>query len=295
MDAASANRVDHIYVDWHEESSRFFLHFADLGDSSSLWKLLYEIRPDEVYNLAAQSHVRVSYDVPEYTCDITANGVLRLLEGMRHVGVNARFYQASSSEMFGSMHPPQNELTGFHPRSPYACAKLFAHSITVNYRESYGIFAVGGILFNHESPRRGETFVTKKIARAVARIKLGLQDKLYMGNLEACRDWGYAPEYVRGMWMMLQQDSPEDYVIGTGESHSVREFLDEAFTHVNLDWHDVVEIDPLYYRPAEVDFLLADYSKARQKLGWEPKVVFRELVRIMVDAELTTLQTPARQ
>jgi GDPmannose 4,6-dehydratase len=269
--------------------------FADLGDSSSLWKLLYEIRPDEIYNLAAQSHVRVSYDVPEYTCDITANGVLRLLEEMRHVGVNARFYQASSSEMFGSMNPPQNELTGFHPRSPYACAKLFAHSITVNYRESYGIFAVGGILFNHESPRRGETFVTKKIARAVARIKLGLQDKLYMGNLEACRDWRYAPEYVRGMWMMLQQDSPEDYVIGTGESHSVREVLDEAFGHVNLDWHDVVEIDPLYYRPAEVDFLLADYSKARQKLGWEPKVVFRELVRIMVDAELTTLQTPARQ
>jgi GDPmannose 4,6-dehydratase len=294
--ASSINtqRVDHIYLDWHEESSRFFLHFADLGDSSSLWRLLYEIRPDEIYNLAAQSHVRVSYDVPEYTCDITANGVLRLLEGMRQVGVNARFYQASSSEMFGSMHPPQNELTGFHPRSPYACAKLFAHSITVNYRESYGIFAVGGILFNHESPRRGETFVTKKIARAVARIKLGLQGKLYMGNLEACRDWGYAPEYVQGMWMMLQQDSPEDYVIGTGESHSVREFLDEAFGHVNLDWHDVVEIDPLYYRPAEVDFLLADYSKARQKLGWEPKVVFRELVRIMVDAELTTLQTPAR-
>ena len=279
-------RLDDIYSDWHEKKARLFLHFADLSDSSSLWKLLYDIRPDEIYNLGAQSHVRVSFDIPEYTCDVTANGALRLLEGIRHVGLPCRFYQASSSEMFGTAPAPQSETTPFHPRSPYACSKLFAHATAVNYREAYGMHACSGILFNHESPRRGETFVTRKIARAAAHIKAGLEKHLYLGNLEARRDWGYAPEYVEAMWLMLQEDGPDDYVIGTGENHSVREFLEKAFAFVNLDWHDYVSIDPLYYRPAEVQNLLADPRKARQKLGWRHRTEFDDLVRIMVNAEL---------
>jgi GDPmannose 4,6-dehydratase len=286
----NTGRVDSIYTDLHEHNKRFYLHFGDLSDTSSLWTLLYDIRPDEVYNLAAQSHVRVSFDIPESTGDITGMGALRLLEGLRKTGVQARFYQASSSEMFGSTPPPQNESTLFHPRSPYACAKLFAHTMTVNYRESYNMFAVSGILFNHESPRRGETFVTRKIARAVAHIKAGLQDKLYLGNLDAKRDWGYAKEYVEAMWMMLQQETPEDYVIGTGETHSVREFVEEAFGHVNLEWGKYVDFDARYNRPAEVDALLADPSKARQKLGWEHQVGFKQLVQLMVDAEIEAIE-----
>jgi len=289
----NTGRVDGIYTDLHQHGSRFFLHFADCADSSSLWKLLYNIRPDEIYNLAAQSHVRVSFEIPEYTTDITATGALRLLEGIRETGLKARFYQASSSEMFGSTPPPQSETTRFHPRSPYACAKLFAHHITVNYRESYNMFACAGILFNHESPRRGETFVTRKIARAVARIKYGVQDKLYMGNLDARRDWGYAPEYVEAMWLMLQQDEPEDFVIGTGEMHTVREFLELAFSRAGLDWHDYVETDPRYLRPAEVEALQADPAKARRKLKWEHRTGFLELVHLMVDAEMEDLARPA--
>src|SRR5882762_1371328 len=254
----NTGRLDAVYADWHQKTARMFLHFADLSDSSSLIRLLSEIRPDAVYHLAAQSHVRVRFDIPEYTCAITAMGALRLLEIIRLLGLKTRFYQASSSEMFGSAPPPQSEMTCFHPRSPYACAKLFAHSVTVNYRESYNMFACGGILFNHESPRRGETFVTRKIANAAARIKQGLQDKLYMGNLDAKRDWGYAPEYVEAMWLMLQQDEPEDYVIGTGETHTVREFLELSFAHAGLDWREHTEIDPRYLRPAEVDALQAD-------------------------------------
>lgn len=288
----NTGRLDDIYEDWHEKDSRIFLHFADMSDSSSLWNILYTVQPDEIYNLAAQSHVRVSFDIPEYTCDITANGALRLLEGIRRIGLKARFYQASSSEMYGSAPAPQSEDTPFYPRSPYACSKLFAHTITANYRESYNLFACSGILFNHESPRRGETFVTRKIARAVARIKVGLQNKLYLGNLEARRDWGYAPEYVEAMWRMLQQDKPVDYVIGTGESYTVREFLEIAFARFNLDWRSFVEIDPRYYRPTEVENLLADPSKARKHLGWHHSVGFRELVNIMVDAEFEGLKSP---
>ena len=286
----NTERVDGIYRDFHDASSNFYLHFADVSDSSSLSRLLYDIHPDEVYNLAAQSHVRVSFDIPEYTADVTGVGALRLLEAMRQTGVKARFYQASSSEMFGSAPPPQSETTVFHPRSPYACAKLFGHNITVNYRESYGLFATSGILFNHESPRRGETFATRKIARAAAHIKFGLQKKLYMGNLEAKRDWGYAPEFVEAMWRMLQQDSPDDFVIGTGEMRTVKEFIEHAFGRVDLDWQEHVEIDPRYFRPAEVDALQADPSKARRILGWEPRVTFKELVRLMVDAEMDDLR-----
>jgi GDPmannose 4,6-dehydratase len=282
-------RIEPIYLDWHDERSRLFLHFADLADSSSIWTLLNEIRPDEVYNLAAQSHVRVSFDVPEYTCDITGIGALRILEGIRRLGLKTRFYQASSSEMFGGTAAPQNEMSRFLPRSPYACAKLFAHSITVNYRESYNLFACSGILFNHESPRRGETFVTRKIARAAARISLGLQEKLFLGNLEARRDWGFALEYVEAMWMMLQQETPDDYVIGTGENYSVRDFVQLSFEHLNLDWRKFVEIDPAYFRPTEVDDLLADPAKARQQLKWTHKTDLPGLVRIMVDAELAAL------
>jgi GDPmannose 4,6-dehydratase len=285
----NTGRVDGIYADLHEKGNRFFLHYADLSDSNSLWKVLYSIAPDEVYNLASQSHVRVSFDIPEYTTDITATGALRLLEGIRQTGIRAKFYQASSSEMFGLTPPPQNERSRFHPRSPYACSKVFAHCATVNYRESYDLFACCGILFNHESPRRGETFVTRKITRAVAHIKYGLQDKLYMGNLDAARDWGYAPEYVEAMWMMLQQEKPDDYVIGTGEMHTVREFLELAFAYAGLDWHEHVDIDPRYYRPAEVEALQADPSKARERLGWRHRVSFEELVRLMVDAELAEL------
>jgi GDPmannose 4,6-dehydratase len=286
----NTGRVDSIYHDFHEAGANFFLHFADVADSSSLTRLLYDIRPDEIYNLAAQSHVRVSFDIPEYTADVTAVGALRMLEAMRQTGVQARFYQASSSEMFGSAPPPQSETTVFHPRSPYACAKMFGHNITVNYRESYGLFAASGILFNHESPRRGETFVTRKIARAAAHIKFGLQKKLYMGNIEAKRDWGYAPEFVEAMWLMMQQDSPDDFVIGTGEMRTVREFIEHAFDRCGLDWKEYVDIDARYFRPAEVDALQADPSKARRLLGWEPRVTFKELVRIMVDAELEDLR-----
>jgi GDPmannose 4,6-dehydratase len=287
----NTGRVDHLYQDFHAAGARLFLHYADLADASSLAKLLSEVRPDEIYNLGAQSHVKVSFEVPEYTGDIVALGVLRLLEAVRQTGLNCRFYQASSSEMFGSTPPPQSEASPFHPRSPYACAKVFGHHIVVNYRESYGLHASSGILFNHESPRRGETFVTRKITRAVARIKHGVQAKLYLGNLDARRDWGYAPDYVRAMWLMLQQDQSGDYVIGTGESHTVREFVELAFSSTGLDWREYVEIDPQYFRPAEVDSLLADASRARRLLGWEPTVTFQQLVRIMVDADLAELET----
>ena len=290
----NTDRLDHLYKDFHDSEARFFLHYADLTDGSSLTRLLYDVQPDEVYNLAAQSHVKVSFEIPEYTADVVATGTLRLLEAIRLTGLKCRFYQASSSEMFGSTPPPQSETTAFHPRSPYACAKLFGHTITVNYRESYGLHASSGILFNHESPRRGETFVTRKITRAIAHIKLGLQKKLYLGNMEARRDWGYAPDYVRAMWMMLQQDAPDDYVVGTGEAHSVREFLDLAFAHANLDWREFVEIDPRYFRPAEADHLLADASKARRVLGWEPSVTFQDLVRIMVEADLADVELKLR-
>src|SRR5579883_658135 len=285
----NTERLDGIYTDLHDHGSRFRLHFADMSDASSLWKLLHDIGPDEVYNLAAQSHVRVSFDVPEYTTDVTANGALRLLEAIRETGVQCRFYQASSSEMFGSTPPPQNEHTQFHPRSPYACAKLFAHNITVNYRESYGMFACCGILFNHESPRRGETFVTRKVARAVAHIKYGLQAKLYMGNLDSKRDWGYAKEYVEAMWAMLQQDRPDDYVIGTGETYTVQQFVETAFGLVDLDWHDYVAFDPRYLRPAEVDALQADPTKARKELGWSHQLNFEGLVKLMVESELADI------
>jgi GDPmannose 4,6-dehydratase len=286
----NTGRVDHLYVDLHTSGARFILHYADLHDASSLAFLLGEIRPDEIYNLGAQSHVKVSFEVPEYTSDVVALGTLRVLEAVRRTGMRCRFYQASSSEMFGNTPAPQSEASPFHPRSPYACAKVFAHQITVNYRESYGLHASCGILFNHESPRRGETFVTRKITRAVARIKLGLHDKLYLGNLDARRDWGFAGDYVRAMWAMLQQDTPDDYVIGTGEAHSVREFAEAAFAHAGLDWQDYVLIDPQYFRPTEVFDLQADSLKARRALGWEPTVGFAELVRMTVDADLAELQ-----
>ena len=286
----NTDRIDHLYEDPHSAAARLFLHYADLTDGSSLGNLIYDIRPDEIYNLGAQSHVKVSFEVPEYTAETVAIGTLRLLEAIRRPGVGCRFYQASSSEMFGSTPPPQSETTAFHPRSPYACAKLFGHNIAVNYRESYGIHASCGILFNHESPRRGETFVTRKITRAVARIKLGLESKLYLGNLDAHRDWGYAPDYVRAMWLMLQQDEPDDCVIGTGEAHSVREFAEFAFAAAGLDWREYVEVDPRYFRPAEVDYLLADASKGRRVLGWEPSVSFEELVRIMVESDCAELE-----
>ena len=286
----NTDRVDDIYVDFHEADARFHMHYADLHDGGSLTKLLYEIQPDEVYNLGAQSHVKVSFEIPEYTADVVGCGTLRLLEAMRQTGAKSRFYQASSSEMFGSTPPPQSERTPMHPRSPYACAKMFAHNVTVNYRESYGMHASCGILFNHESPRRGETFVTRKITRAVAHIHLGLQDKLYLGNMDARRDWGYAPDYVRAMWLMLQQERADDYVIGTGEAHSVREFVEAAFECVNRDWNEYVEIDPRYFRPAEVDYLLADATKAKRELGWEATVGFRELVRMMVEADIKSVK-----
>lgn len=287
----NTQRLDHIYQDPHEKDRRLILHFGDLADDSTFRKLLYKIHPDEIYNLGAQSHVRVSFDIPEYTAEITGVGALRVLEAIKDYEEDTkrkvRFYQASSSEMFGSTPPPQNEMTRFHPRSPYGSAKVFAYHTTVNYRESYGIFAVNGILFNHESPRRGETFVTHKITRAVARIKAGLEEKLYLGNLDARRDWGYAPEYMEAAWMMLQQDEPDDYVIGTGQSHSVRDLVDAAFDYVGIkDWSDLVGIDPRYYRPAEVEDLVADASKAKEKLGWEPQVKFEKLVGIMMDADL---------
>ena len=287
----NTNRIDHLYRDPHEHDVRIFTHHGDLTDSVALTRLIYELQPDEIYHLGAQSHVRVSFDIPEYTFDVTAAGTLRLLDAMREAGVkDVRFYQASSSEMFGAAPPPQSETTAFHPRSPYAVAKVSAYWATVNYREAYGLFAVNGILFNHESPRRGETFVTRKITRALARIKAGLQDKLYLGNLDAKRDWGYAPDYAEAMWLMLQAAEPDDFVVATGETHSVREFLESAFGHAGLDWEEYVEIDPRYFRPSEVDVLLGDASKAREKLGWEPKVGFDELVRLMVDADMSALE-----
>lgn len=288
----NTKRIDHLYEDPHIHNRRLFLYYGDISDSTSLIKVLYKVRPDEVYHLAAQSHVRVSFDTPEYTGDVTGLSTVRILEAIRETGLKARFYQASSSEMYGKVQEvPQTETTPFYPRSPYAAAKVYAYWITVNYRESYGLFACNGILFNHESPRRGETFVTRKITRAVAQIKAGLQDKLYLGNLDAKRDWGYAKEYVDVMWRMLQQSEADDYVVATGETHSVREFLDEAFAHVNLDWHDHVEIDPKYCRPAEVDLLIGDPSKARRKLGWEPTTKFKDLVHLMVDADIAALTT----
>ncbi len=284
-------RIDHLYKDPHGEGVRLFLHYGDLADSVQLIKLLYKIQPDEFYNLGAQSHVRVSFNIPEYTGDVTGLGTLRILEAIRESGIKTKFYQASSSEIFGKVREtPQRETTPFYPRSPYGCSKVYAFWSTVNYRESYDMFAVNGILFNHESPRRGETFVTRKITRALARIKFGLEKKLFLGNLEAKRDWGYAKEYVEAMWLMLQQERPDDFVIATGETHSVREFLEETFGYAGLDWREFVEKDELYFRPAEVDSLIGDASKARQVLGWQPKVKFEELVRIMVDADMKMLQ-----
>lgn len=283
----NTDRIDHLYQDPHESQTRLRLLYGDLNDSSSLNTILRKVEPDEIYNLGAQSHVRVSFDVPEYTTEVTGVGVVRLLEAIREVGIKTKFYQASSSEIFGKVaEVPQTERTPFYPRSPYGCAKAYGYHITVNYRESYGLFAVNGVLFNHESPRRGETFVSRKITRAATRIKLGLQDKLYMGNLEARRDWGHARDYVQAMWMMMQADVPDDFVIATGETHSVREFLDETFSYLGLDWTEYVEIDQKYYRPAEVDLLLGDASKARFVLGWQPTTTFRELVREMVDHDL---------
>jgi GDPmannose 4,6-dehydratase len=282
----NTERIDHLYTDAHLPNTKLFLHYGDLADSSMLTNLLYQINPDEVYHLGAQSHVKVSFDMPEYTGDVTGLGTVRILEALRRSGIKSRFYQASSSEMFGSAPPPQNEGTPFQPRSPYGAAKVYAFWIAKNYRDGYGLFVCNGILFNHESPRRGETFVSRKITKAVARIKLGLQDKLYLGNLDAKRDWGYAKEYVEAMWLMLQQEQPEDYVIATGETHSVQEFLDEAFGYLDLDWRTYIAIDPRYYRPTEVDILCGDASYAKKKLGWEPKVRIKELVRMMVDADL---------
>ncbi len=307
----NTGRIDHIYIDPHITGAKMFLHYGDLSTSDQLTNLIYNIRPDEVYHLGAQSHVRVSFDIPEYTGDITALGTTRLLESIRRSGIKTKFYQASSSEMFGSAPPPQSEKTVFQPRSPYAAAKVYAYWMVVNYRDGYNIFACNGILFNHESPRRGETFVTRKIVRALVNILAGKQDKLYLGNLDAKRDWGFAPEYVECMWLMLQKDAPDDYVVGTGESHSVREFVEFAFNYagIELEWKGegtsekgivrsleagsnlcvgdvVIEIDPKYFRPTEVDFLLADITKAREMLGWEPKIKLNDLVKIMVDYEL---------
>jgi GDPmannose 4,6-dehydratase len=287
----NTGRLEPIYADPHSGKSRLFLHYGDLSDASALARLVGKIKPAEIYNLAAQSHVRVSFDSPEYTTDITATGTVRLLEAIRETGVKARFYQASSSEMYGKVQDvPQTETTPFYPRSPYGCAKVFSFWATVNYRESYGMHASNGILFNHESPRRGETFVTRKITRAVAHIKAGLQDKLFLGNLDAKRDWGYAKEYVEAMWLMLQQDEPDDYVIATNETHSVKEFLELTFEYAGLNWKKHVEIDPRYYRPAEVDMLIGDYGKAKKKLGWKPKTRFADLARLMVDADIELLR-----
>ncbi len=282
----NTERIDHIYQDPHSPDPRLILVYGDLNDASSVNKLVRTSRPDEIYNLGAQSHVRVSFDIPEYTAESAGLGTVRLLEGIRETGLETKFYQASSSEMFGNVPVPQDEQTPFHPRSPYAAAKVYSHWITVTYRNAYDLFASNGILFNHESPRRGETFVSRKISKAVARIKLGLQKKLFLGNLDAQRDWGFAGDYVRAMWLMLQQEKPGDYVIATGRMHSVRDFLGAAFGYAELDWEDFVEIDPRYLRPNEVDRLEGDATKANQELGWEPQVSFEELVRIMVDADM---------
>ena len=291
----NTTRIDHLYRDPHVNGVSMHLHYGDLSDANTIRKLIYKIQPDEIYNLGAQSHVRVSFDIPEYTGNITGLGTLRILEAIKdyeeHSGKKVKFYQASSSEMFGSAPPPQNEKTPFEPRSPYGVAKVYSYYTTKNYRDAYGIFAANGILFNHESPRRGETFVTRKITRGIARIKAGLDKKIYLGNLDAKRDWGYAPEYVEAMWLMLQQPKADDFVIGTGESHSVRDFLDEAFKCAGIDdWKGFVEVDPRYYRPTEVEHLVADNTKAKEKLGWQPKVKFPELVKMMVDADLAAVE-----
>jgi GDPmannose 4,6-dehydratase len=290
----NTDRIDHMYVDPHNEAARLFLHYGDLTDGVTLRRILEEVKPTEIYNLGAQSHVRVSFDSPEYTVDSVGMGTLRLLEAIRdyrhRTSIDVHFYQAGSSEMFGKVQDvPQKETTPFYPRSPYACAKVYAHWQTVNHRESYGMFACNGILFNHESPRRGETFVTRKITRAIARIVAGKQKKIYLGNLDSKRDWGYAKDYVKAMWLMLQQDEPDDYVVATGETHSIREFLDTSFNYVNLDWHDYVEFDERYLRPTEVDLLIGDPTKVKQKLGWEPSVTFEQLVALMVEADLRAL------
>lgn len=292
----NTDRIDHIYKDPHNEDPQLFLHYGDLTDGTTLRRILEEVQPVEIYNLGAQSHVRVSFDSPEYTVDAVGMGVLRILEAIRdyqqRTGIEVRYYQAGSSEMFGKVQEvPQKETTPFYPRSPYACAKVYAHWQTVNYRESYNLFACNGILFNHESPRRGETFVTRKITRAVARIVKGVQKDLYLGNLDSKRDWGYAKDYVRAMWLMLQQDAPDDYVVATNETHSIREFLDIAFGYVNLNWQDYVKFDERYLRPAEVDLLIGDPSKTKEKMGWEPSVTFEELVKLMVDADIKALET----
>jgi GDPmannose 4,6-dehydratase len=286
----NTGRLEGVYQDPHDSQPRLHLHYGDLTDSVALVNLIREVAPTEVYHLGAQSHVKVSFEIPEYTGEATGLGTTRLLEAIRASGVETRFYQASSSEMFGAAPPPQDERTSFHPRSPYGCAKVYAYWATVNYREAYGMFAVNGILFNHESPRRGETFVTRKITRAVARIKAGLQDRLYLGNLQARRDWGYAPEYVEAMWQMLQQAQPVDYVVATGESHTVQEFCELAFAHAGLDWRRYVLVDPGYYRRAEVEELCGDASRARAELGWKPQTGFDELVRLMIDADIALLQ-----
>ncbi len=290
----NTDRIDHIYIDPHQPDAKLFLHYGDLTDGTTLRRILEQVQPVEVYNLGAQSHVRVSFDAPEYTVDAVGVGVLRLLEAIRdyqkRTGIEVRFYQAGSSEMFGKvMEVPQKETTPFYPRSPYACAKVYGHWQTINYRESYDLFACNGILFNHESPRRGETFVTRKITRALARIIAGQQKKLYLGNLDSKRDWGYAKDYVRAMWLMLQQQEPDDYVVATNETYSIREFLDISFQYVNLNWQDYVEFDQRYLRPAEVDLLIGDSTKAREKLGWQPSVTFEGLVKLMVDADLAAL------
>jgi len=291
----NTGRIDHLYADPHTPGTRLFLHYGDLNDGSSLNLLLKKLRPEEIYNLGSQSHVRVSFDVPEYTGEVTGLGATRLLEAIRELDLtHTRVYQASSSEMFGASPPPQNEKTPFYPRSPYGCAKVYAYWIGVNYREAYGLHVTNGILFNHESPRRGETFVTRKVTRAASRIKLGLQQKVYLGNLDAKRDWGYAKDFVEAMWLMLQQEKPDDYVVATGESHSVRELCELAFSHVGLDYHEFVEIDPRYYRPTEVDFLLGDPSKAARQLGWKPRTTFKELIRIMMDSDLELAEREKR-
>ena len=282
----NTERIDHLYRDLHDPEARVYLHYGDLSVSGQLTDLLSLVRPDEIYNLGAQSHVRVSFDMPEYTGDITGLGTLRLLEAIRKTGIQTRFYQASSSEMFGAAPPPQSELTPFQPQSPYAAAKVYAYYVVKNYRDAYKLFACNGILFNHESPRRGETFVTRKITRAATRIKLGMQKKLYLGNTKAKRDWGYAGDYVEAMWLMLQQDNPDDYVIALGETHSVSEFVEKVFQKLDLDYREYVEVDPRYFRPTEVDVLLGDSSKARKNLNWEPKVSFEALIDMMIQADM---------
>ncbi|MGB5219167.1 MAG: GDP-mannose 4,6-dehydratase [Smithella sp.] len=286
----NTERIDHLYHDFHDPDARLFLHYGDLSVSAQLMDLLHSIKPDEIYNLGAQSHVRVSFDMPEYTGDVTALGTLRILEAIRNTGIKTKFYQASSSEMFGSAPPPQDENTVFQPRSPYAAAKVYSYYICQNYRDAYGIFSTNGILFNHESPRRGETFVTRKITRAATQIKLGLKDKLFLGNLEAKRDWGFAGDYVVAMWLMLQQEKPDDFVIATGETHSVREFAETVFKKLDLDYKKYVEIDKRYFRPTEVDALLGDATKARKLLGWQPKVSFEKLIDMMIDADMELAQ-----